>query len=187
MEIRLPFGPIFVRPVRPFVRPSAVRPLRPRAEQSQIDVMTQLGLSLHKMESRIERSRNAIQHYLNGYKRIHTSKEAMGWLTSKGIQCLGRTGIQSRFEPNRESLGYLGTSGLPNRDTVQHRTGLKSRFSSGMGLDQCGRVAETRREYVQPNVQGMGLDQCGRVQKLVASMSIRMFKVIQNHGGATSY
>uniref|UniRef100_K7H9U1 SURP motif domain-containing protein n=1 Tax=Caenorhabditis japonica TaxID=281687 RepID=K7H9U1_CAEJA len=26
----LPFGPIFVRPVRPFVRPSAVRPLRPR-------------------------------------------------------------------------------------------------------------------------------------------------------------
>uniref|UniRef100_A0A8R1ES69 Uncharacterized protein n=1 Tax=Caenorhabditis japonica TaxID=281687 RepID=A0A8R1ES69_CAEJA len=28
--LRLPFGPIFVRPVRPFVRPSAVRPLRPR-------------------------------------------------------------------------------------------------------------------------------------------------------------
>uniref|UniRef100_A0A8R1IVH8 Uncharacterized protein n=1 Tax=Caenorhabditis japonica TaxID=281687 RepID=A0A8R1IVH8_CAEJA len=28
--VRLPFGPIFVRPVRPFVRPSAVRPLRPR-------------------------------------------------------------------------------------------------------------------------------------------------------------
>uniref|UniRef100_A0A8R1EME6 Peptidase_M41 domain-containing protein n=1 Tax=Caenorhabditis japonica TaxID=281687 RepID=A0A8R1EME6_CAEJA len=28
-EIRLPFGPIFVRPIRPFVRPSAVRPLRP--------------------------------------------------------------------------------------------------------------------------------------------------------------
>uniref|UniRef100_A0A8R1E6D9 Uncharacterized protein n=1 Tax=Caenorhabditis japonica TaxID=281687 RepID=A0A8R1E6D9_CAEJA len=27
--VRLPFGPIFVRPVRPFVRPSAVRPLRP--------------------------------------------------------------------------------------------------------------------------------------------------------------
>uniref|UniRef100_A0A8R1E5T1 Uncharacterized protein n=1 Tax=Caenorhabditis japonica TaxID=281687 RepID=A0A8R1E5T1_CAEJA len=30
LGIRLPFGPIFVRPVRPFVRPSAVRPLRPR-------------------------------------------------------------------------------------------------------------------------------------------------------------
>uniref|UniRef100_A0A8R1HRB5 Uncharacterized protein n=1 Tax=Caenorhabditis japonica TaxID=281687 RepID=A0A8R1HRB5_CAEJA len=29
-NVRLPFGPIFVRPVRPFVRPSAVRPLRPR-------------------------------------------------------------------------------------------------------------------------------------------------------------
>uniref|UniRef100_A0A8R1I7Z0 Uncharacterized protein n=1 Tax=Caenorhabditis japonica TaxID=281687 RepID=A0A8R1I7Z0_CAEJA len=30
LKLRLPFGPIFVRPVRPFVRPSAVRPLRPR-------------------------------------------------------------------------------------------------------------------------------------------------------------
>uniref|UniRef100_A0A8R1HGZ2 DEP domain-containing protein n=1 Tax=Caenorhabditis japonica TaxID=281687 RepID=A0A8R1HGZ2_CAEJA len=30
VRVRLPFGPIFVRPVRPFVRPSAVRPLRPR-------------------------------------------------------------------------------------------------------------------------------------------------------------
>uniref|UniRef100_A0A8R1E7E7 Uncharacterized protein n=1 Tax=Caenorhabditis japonica TaxID=281687 RepID=A0A8R1E7E7_CAEJA len=30
LYLRLPFGPIFVRPVRPFVRPSAVRPLRPR-------------------------------------------------------------------------------------------------------------------------------------------------------------
>uniref|UniRef100_A0A8R1ISB9 HTH_Tnp_Tc3_1 domain-containing protein n=1 Tax=Caenorhabditis japonica TaxID=281687 RepID=A0A8R1ISB9_CAEJA len=36
---------------------------------SQIDVMTKLGLSLHKMESRVERSRNAIQHYLNGYRQ----------------------------------------------------------------------------------------------------------------------
>uniref|UniRef100_A0A8R1EI18 Uncharacterized protein n=1 Tax=Caenorhabditis japonica TaxID=281687 RepID=A0A8R1EI18_CAEJA len=34
-KIRLTFGPIFVRPVRPFVRPSAssaVRPVRPRTD-----------------------------------------------------------------------------------------------------------------------------------------------------------
>uniref|UniRef100_A0A8R1IL46 Uncharacterized protein n=1 Tax=Caenorhabditis japonica TaxID=281687 RepID=A0A8R1IL46_CAEJA len=109
--------------------------LGPCAEQSQIDVMTQLGLSLHKMKFKIERKQ----------ERHPTLFEWIQTVLERSVK--GTPNIYEEELRKRISNDDLKAALLQEWDSIS--------------------VAE--------------------LQKLVASMPNRMFEVIQNHGGETSY
>uniref|UniRef100_A0A8R1ILE8 Uncharacterized protein n=1 Tax=Caenorhabditis japonica TaxID=281687 RepID=A0A8R1ILE8_CAEJA len=127
--------------------------LGPCAEQSQIDVMTQLGLSLHKMKFKIERKQ---ERHPTLFEWIQTVLER----SVKGTPNIYEEELRKR----------ISNDGILARRVYQNGT----QYNIVQDLK-----AALLQEWDSISV--------AELQKLVASMPNRMFEVIQNHGGETSY
>uniref|UniRef100_A0A8R1HUB3 DDE_3 domain-containing protein n=1 Tax=Caenorhabditis japonica TaxID=281687 RepID=A0A8R1HUB3_CAEJA len=95
---------------------------------------------------------------------IHTSKEALGWLASKGINALDWPAYSPGLNPIENLWGILARRVYKNETQYNTVQDLKAAL-----------------------LQEWNAISVAELQNLVASMPKQMFKVIQNHGGETSY
>ncbi|CAP23901.1 Protein CBG02654 [Caenorhabditis briggsae] len=171
------------------------------AEQAKVDVMKQLGLTLHEMSRQLTRSRNVIRKYLadplHYEKKLKESAGRSRKLTSRqersSVMIWGRflqwKKARTAIHHHEGEFCHVPSNSPKGRGSVLPQQTPHPHVSTGQRIYPHEHLHEelTVQELKDAIQAEWDALTDAELKNLVASMSSRIVEVIQNNGGETKY